>query len=107
MAPLPADGVIDQKEEEGAEGEEDEDEPEPELDGLEPAAPLVTAVRAAALPESRVRAIARVEADEVGLELGVRGTSGEEIGIMLQKHTFFDWPFTCKWQQVPNNHNDK
>ena len=78
MAPLPAHGIINHEEEEGAEGEEYEDEPEPELEILELVAPQVTAVWATALPESRVRAIAGVEADKVGLQLGVRGTSGEE-----------------------------
>ena len=52
MAPLPADGVVDQEEEEGTEGEEDEDKPEPELEGLESASPQVAAVLATALPDS-------------------------------------------------------
>ena len=54
MTPLPANRIIDHEEEEGAEGEEDEDEPEPELESLEPAAPEVAAVWAAALSEGRL-----------------------------------------------------
>ena len=69
--PFPADRVVDTEEDEGGEGDEDEDEPEPELEGLEHAVPLVTAFLPATLPEWSPRAVAGVEADQVGLMLGV------------------------------------